>query len=276
MIKKLNNKKAPLFIIKEFLAFIRVKNCILSTGAGVSGYLLFNPLSSTLFFLFLAIFFTTAVAYSYSLFTDWKEDKINNGRLNVFVTNGKGRSIAVIMLFLGIFFSLFLPLITLLLFLIMIPFTITYSRFRLKRIFIVKNLYTGLGFGLTFIIGASTKGILTYEMLYTSLLVFPIACGGNMIGDMMGYKGDLAAGVRTLPVVVGLDAAKRFVELMLLGFSISILISRDYLLYPLAPFGLMGSFFLAMDRKMAARVCMLTSFAAYSVFLLIKAIGGGG
>jgi 4-hydroxybenzoate polyprenyltransferase len=262
--------------IREFLAFIRAKNCVLSTGAGISGYLLFNHLSGILFFLFLAIFFTTAAVYCYSLFTDRKEDKINNGRLNVFVTNGKGRNIAVIMLVLGVSFSLFLPLITFLLFLIMIPFTIAYSRFRLKRIFIVKNLYTALGFGLVFIIGASAGGILTYEMLYTSLLVFPIACGGNMIGDIMGYKGDLTIGVRTLPVVVGLDAAKRFVEFILLGFSVSILISGYYLFYPLAPFGLLGSFFLAMDRKMMARICMLTSFPTYSAFLLIKAMIGGG
>lgn len=276
MKRKLIKQNRFIFTIKEFCRFIRVETCLFASGIAASGYIFFNTVSYNLPFLLLAIFLATAGGYAYNHLTDREEDAVNDRRLNVFVTNGLGMKLVVTMFVSSILFSLFLPPLSFLLAVMSIPIIIAYSAFRVKKIFLVKNVYTGLTMGLAFMIGVCAKGIITNEILFIFFAAFLFAAGGNLLGDIRGHAGDLAAGAKTLPTVIGIDASKTFVHLIFLGFSTSILVSRYYLLFPFVPFGFLISFFLAMERHKAARYSMLSSFVTFSGFLFFEYLAGGG
>ncbi len=268
-------KKAFFFLTREFWSFIRVETCLFISGTAVSGYLLLNQPSPILAALFLSVFFASAGGYAYNHLVDKEEDIINDKKLNVFVTNGLGMKITIAMFAVSVFSSLFLPFLSLLLVVMSMPVIIAYSIFRVKKKFLAKNLYTGLTIGLAFMIGISAKGTMTAETLPVLFTAFLFGTLANMMGDIRGYTGDLAAGAKTLPVVIGNDETKRFVHFMFLGFSASVLISKCYLLFPFAPFGILTSLFLATGRHRSARYCVLSSFVAFSIYLLFEPFVGG-
>jgi len=273
MNKKSIKQNGLIFRAKEFRAFIRLETCLFISAVGVSGYLLFNPISSILAPLFLTVFFATAAAYSYNNLTDRAEDRINNRRLNIFVANESRRAVFA-MLAAGLFFSLFLTLPSLSLFLLSIPLIIAYSKFRVKEVLFAKNIYTGAVIGIAFLMGAASGGI-TAETLSPLPLAFFFGFMLNMLGDIRGYEGDLAAGVKTLPVSIGLEPSKKVAHSFLLGFSVLILLSRQSPFLLLVPFTFLMSFFLAFDMHKLARASMLTSFVAFSTFLFINSMEGG-
>jgi 4-hydroxybenzoate polyprenyltransferase len=274
MNRRSGRPKGVFFSIKEFVKFIRLETCIYVSCMGMSGYLLFNRPDLTLLILFLAIFSATAAAYAYNHLTDREEDAINDRRLNVFVTNGRGAGIVMLMFGIGAFFALFLPPFSFLLFLLNIPVIVAYSRLRVKKIFLLKNVYTGMTMSFTFIIGACINGTPSTDMAYVFLFVFFIGCIGNLIGDIRGYKGDLASGAKTLPVRIGIGTSKRFVHFMLLGFSISILVSRYALFYPFVPFVISVSLFIALEKHRASRYCIILSFVSFFLSLYSRSMGG--
>jgi 4-hydroxybenzoate polyprenyltransferase len=267
-------KKGGCFSIREFWTFIRVETCLFITGMGTAGYLLFNQAGWLLLPLFLTVFFSTGAGYAYNHLTDRAEDEINNSRLNVFVTNGRGMPVVLSMFATAFFCSLFLPLFSFLLFILSIPIIAAYSALRMKEIFIAKNVYTGVMMAYALIIGASVSGTITSKTLYFFLAAFFFGFMGNLLGDIRGYKGDLASGVKTLPVKIGLKASARLYHAMMLGFSIYVLVSMNSLLYPLVPFGFLVSFFLAMDKQKTARYFLLSTFGMFSIFLLFGMMEG--
>ncbi|MCJ7816734.1 MAG: UbiA family prenyltransferase [Candidatus Aenigmarchaeota archaeon] len=272
---KRTRQKGIFFSVRQFRSFIRLETCLYISCIGVSGFLLFNPLSITILPLFLAVLFLTGASYAYNHLTDKEEDRINNKRLNIFVTNGLGIPVVYGMLSLGFLFSLFLPLPSFLLFILGIPLIIAYSRLRVKEIFFVKNLYTGLTIGLTFLIGAAAGGF-----ILAAFMSFPVAFFFgfmlNFLGDIRGYEGDMVAGVKTLPVAIGIDSSKRIAQYLFLGFSSSILILRCYPFYPLALFPFLISLSLAFDNHKTARALIITSFMVFSSLLFILKILEGG
>jgi len=267
--------KGFLFSIKEFRAFMRLEACFYIACIGVSGFLLFNPMSFTVLPLFLAMFFLTGSTYGYNHITDREEDRINDNRLNIFVTNGKGVPAIVCMFAASVFFSLFLPLLPLLIFALIILLSFAYSKMRVKKLFLVKNLYTGIGMELDFLAGAAVGGFSPII-----LTCFPIGFFFgfmiNLLGDIRGYEGDLAAGAKTLPIFMGVGPSMKLAQSLFLGFSVYTLILRFHSLYPLAAFAFLISFFLAFEKHKLARAGILSSFVVFSAFLIaIKAMEGG-
>jgi len=261
--------------MKEFRAFMRLEACFYIACIGVSGFLLFNPLSAVIIPVFLAIFFLTGSTYGYNHMTDREEDSINDKRLNIFVTNGKGMPAVVSMFAASFFFSLFLPLLSFFIFVLIIVLSFAYSKMRVKEIFLVKNLYTGAGMQLDFLTGAAVGGFSPVMLSYFPLGFF-FGFMINLLGDIRGYEGDLAAGVKTLPIFMGIGPSMRLAQSLFLGFSVYALILRLHPLYPLAIFAFLISLSLAFEKHKLARAGILSSFVVFSAFLIaIKAMEGG-
>jgi 4-hydroxybenzoate polyprenyltransferase len=159
------------------------------------------------------------------------------------------------------------------LFLASVPLIIIYSKYRLKEIFILKNIYTGAGTGFVLVIGASASGTLTGAVIYPFIATFFFGIMANMLGDIRGYAGDLAAGVKTLPVKMGLVPTARIFHTMMLGLSICILFGYRAFL-PIVPFTILISFFLAAGMNRAARYTLLCTFVSLSAFILMVKIQG--
>jgi 4-hydroxybenzoate polyprenyltransferase len=270
MNRRLSESKGIFFSVKEFAKFIRAETCLAVSAMAAAGYFLFNPPDATSLFLILSVFLATAGGYAYNHMTDVEEDRINDRKLNSFVTGGNGMRIVAAMVTAGVASALFLPPHSLFLFLISIPVIMAYSALRVKRIFLAKNLCTGLTMGFVFLIGVSVSGAINNDIIYVFSAIFLVGFAGNMVGDIRGYEGDLASSVNTLPVMIGVGPSVRLAHLLFLGLSSQILISRYYLLYPVVPFTFLVSFFLASGRHKHARYSAILSFVALSSFLIAK------
>jgi 4-hydroxybenzoate polyprenyltransferase len=274
--KNRNKRRSLAFKIKEFRAFMRLETCLYISCIGISGFLLFNSISLAIIPLSLSILLLAGASYAYNHLTDMDEDRINNKRLNLFVTNGKGRTMVMAMITAGTACALFLPLTSFLIFIACIPLIIAYSKLRVKEIFLAKNIYTGLMIGIMFLIGAAASGVITGQMIFSFLVAAFFGFMLNVLGDIRGYEGDLAAGVKTIPVFIGIGPSIRLAQSMLLGFSVYILLLRFYSFYPLTVFAFLISISLAFEKHKLARACILSSFIAFSAFLIaIKAMEAG-
>lgn len=257
--------------IRELIGFIRPETSIFIAGMAATGFLLFNPLGVGLFYAFFTVFFLSAFGYSYNYLEDKKEDLLNNRQLNAFVTNGKGSLVAASLLVISIIFSMHLPMTAFWIFLISVPLTIAYSKYRIKEVFLLKNVYTGATMALMFLIGAAA-GHLPFGALAYLPFVFVFGFVINLLGDIRGYHGDKAAGIKTVAVVFGPDATKKLIHLSVWAF-IGATIFLNKALYPLLPFAFAISFFLERDDLKKTRMCILLSFMFLPVFLVITKLG---
>jgi 4-hydroxybenzoate polyprenyltransferase len=261
--------------LREFLSFMRVETCLFISGMAATGYLIFNPFSSSVIYSFLTVFFLSAAAYSYNHLTDRKEDAINNKKLNIFVINSHGRWLVIIFLLLSVSFSLSLPKYTFLAYMLWIIASLGYSAFSIKRTILLKNLYTALVIGISFLIGATAEGIFSKTMLIYYLLISSFGFNINLLGDLRGYKGDRLTGINTIPVRFGYGTGKRIFYGIFSLFLVSLLILNIKFLYPLMVFVLLAVFFLKADDLIKTRYSILSSFISLPVVLIFSKILGG-
>ena len=226
--------------INDLLDFIRFRICFSASLSAMIGYLLFNPLDINLIFVFLASFFVFGAIYSYNNITDKKEDLVNRKRINPFVDN-KGLWITIGCFFFGAIFSSFLPTISILFYITLTITGIIYSFFRIKRFFLIKNLYTSLGATQVFLLGAAN---LTIDAISSYFLISALIFIGSLISDLRDYVGDKAANIKTMPVRFGYDVTKKIIYLLLILFSIFVIKTNLYDLFILLPFALLMLFFL--------------------------------
>lgn len=264
-------KREGIHSAKELVTFMRPETGVFIAGMAATGFLLFNPLGIYLLYVSLAVFFLSAFGYSYNYLEDKKEDLLNNKQLNEFVTNGKGPLVAVSLLTTAFIFSLYLSRAAFWIFLFSIPLTIAYSRCRIKEVFLLKNVYTGFVMALMFLIGATTIHM-SYEAFFYLPFVFVFGFVINLLGDIRGYSGDKAAGIKTVAVVFGPGATKKLIHLSVWTFiGATFLLNKA--LYPILPFALAISFFLEKDDLKKTRFSILLSFMFMPVFLAITKIG---
>lgn len=244
---------------KNFLDFIRFKICIFVSFIAISGYILFNSLGYKIIYVFLVSFFITMGAYAYNNITDSREDKINRHRINPLSVSRLGYAIVMLSLSIGFFFSFFLSVYSILFCTLGIFVSISYSLFRLKNYFLVKNLYTGFGVSLVFLAGAS---YVSYDIILYYLSISFFIFIGSAISDLRDYTGDKLIKINTMPVSLGYDNAKKIVCVLLLFFSL-ITVYFHYLII-LFPFTLVIFYFLYKNKPNIAHSFELVSF----VFLL--------
>jgi 4-hydroxybenzoate polyprenyltransferase len=252
-------------IISNISEFIRLKICIFVCAIGMSGFLLFNPLNMSLVFVSLTSFFGAAGAYSYNSIRDKKEDLINRRSINHFALSKKGLLIVFVCFALGFFSSLLLPMYSILFYLFGLVVSIVYSFFRIKKYFLIKNLYTGFFATLMFLIGATnmTSEVIQYYILI-SFFIFIL----SIISDLRDYRGDKVSSIKTLPVSLGYNPTRILVFLLLSIFS-SIILNSHFMI--LLPFSLLIIFFVYKNRPSIAH-----SLGGFSlVFLTLFLLTGG-
>lgn len=251
-------------VIKDLLDFMRIRICLTASLLAMIGYLLFNPWGIHLIFISLASFFVCAGVYSYNRITDKKEDIINIKKLNPFVYN-KGILVVTYCFLIGFIFSLFLPMVSIFFYITSAVTGLVYSHFRVKRHFLVKNLYTGFGATQVFLLGAASfiNEVILYYFLF-SILFFTF----SLISDLRDYKGDKAAGVITMPVRFGYNLCKKFIYFLLITFSVLILTLNLSVLLILLPFVLLTLFFLNRNRADTAHTCG----SIFLIFLVVQLV----
>jgi len=250
--------------VKEFLEFIRFKICIFITSIGISGYLLFNSFSvSQLIFTFLSSFFIIAGAYAYNNITDKEEDRINRSSVNPFALSRKGYLIVIGFFSIGFLFSLRLSLWSIFFYVIGIWISFVYSFFKLKRYFLVKNFYTAFGASLVFLLGAGIVSLssISYYLIFSLFLFI-----GSMISDLRDYRGDKLNNIRTIPVILGYQTAKK-IGLALLGIFSVIILFFDLIV--LLPFSLSMIYFLLKNKPTLAHSCEGFSFIALVIWSML-------
>ncbi|MCX6814363.1 MAG: UbiA family prenyltransferase [Candidatus Aenigmarchaeota archaeon] len=263
-----NKPNGILFAIKEVRAFVRAETGLFVSGIALSGYLLFNNISLAAFFVMAAAFFSSCAIYSYNHLKDKKEYLVNNERINHFAAGRSGHYITAACICLSFMFSLFLSLFSFLAYFVSLACGMLYSAFRMKTFYFFKNIYTGLVFSIVFLMGEVTAGIFTYEMVEYLAVPFLAGIILNLLGDIRGHKGDRSAGLKTLPVTIGVERAKLILHVVV--WSLVLLISVRYTtLFSMVPFLVMLSVFLINNNMKVTRACILLSFVTVPVFLMV-------
>lgn len=233
----------------DMAAFIRLKLCIFVSAMGLSGYIIFGTGQELALPVTLSSFFLCAGTYSFNNIMDLKEDNINRktARLS---SSPVGLLLSVACLTIGGIFSLTLSSTSVVVYLLASFLGIVYSGFRLKRYIIVKNLYTGFGVMLAFIIGAANPIIIIDVIFYyISLSVFVVL--GSIISDMRDIAGDREQSIKTIPVIFGYTSTKRFLFAGIVSYGIFIFTAMQQLSFILLFLVLMIAFLYADKTKLA-------------------------
>ena len=164
------------------------------------GYFLFNRLSINIIFVVLTSFFLCAGAYSYNNITDKREDLINRKRISPLTYSSLGNIVVIASFSLGMIFSLFLSGTSIFISSLLLILGIAYSLFRIKRFFLIKNIYTGFGVPILFLLGAASINV---ETLWYYFLLSSFSFAGSIISDIRDYEGDKKTCIKTLPVYMG-------------------------------------------------------------------------
>lgn len=196
---------------RELFDFMRTGVSLSLGMLAVSGYLLFNPLKPDILIIFLASFFLSCGVYGYNTITDKEEDHINK-RVVSMAFSKQGYLAAFSFFALGILFSSRIGLIPVL---VSITITITgtlYSLFRIKKYFLIKNIYTAAAVTQFFILGTMEIS-LGQTSYYVALFLFFFI--GSIISDLRDYNGDKNSGVNTIPVLLGFEKTKKIIYLLI-------------------------------------------------------------
>ncbi|MEM7815924.1 MAG: UbiA family prenyltransferase [Candidatus Aenigmatarchaeota archaeon] len=253
--------------VVEIREFVRAETGMFAAGIALSGYFLYNELSMIAIFVFLTAFFSSCAIYSYNHRTDKEEDRINNNGINPLSIEGKGILITILCLAASFGFSLFLSFASFIIYLISISSGMLYSTFRLKKYYFIKNFYAGVVFSLPFLMGETAYGF-SYEMLNYLPVPFLSGFAINLLGDIRGFNGDLYAGLKTLPVIAGMEWAKNILHGILYLIVFLSLVCYPFFVY-LAPFMVTLSIFLIKNDMKITRACMIFSFATLPAFILV-------
>jgi 4-hydroxybenzoate polyprenyltransferase len=171
-----------------------------------------------LFILLLIVFSGTLLIYTMNRYTDRKEDIVNNPRRFRFVDRyGKATLIIAAGFYLiSLIFLLQLKLASFLIALLPMFIAILYSVFRLKRVFLLKNISVSLGLLCAVFIVLVTFGDFTIFSLLLTAFFFLTFLVNTIICDIKDVKGDIRFNISTLPGKFGLRKTKIICYFLLL------------------------------------------------------------
>lgn len=221
--------------LRELAGFVRLNICLYTAALAAIGYLLLNRPDQTLSYIILSAFFVCAGAYSYNNITDIKEDRINRKKANYFAEKTSGKVIAASCFIAGFYFATKLSLASTIVYLSCAILGVVYSFLRIKRYFLIKNLWTAFSVSQSLLIGAfatsAAGGIVEeYVAIFSLLLV------NSIIADMRDAEGDRKSGIATLPVKIGIGNTKIVVCALFASIGAWILIAGIKAFYILLPF----------------------------------------
>ncbi|MBU4452548.1 MAG: UbiA family prenyltransferase [Nanoarchaeota archaeon] len=253
--------------IAHLLKYLRINLCIFCAFMALSGYLMFNLPSGKMIFVILSAFLVCAGTYSFNNITDKKEDAANGKSENPFTSVFEGKVISVAALLLGGILSAHLSSASFMFYISSAASGIVYSYLRIKKYLFIKNIYTGFGVMQAFLIGAAATSLTFEAVLYYVALSFFIMIL-SMISDIRDYKGDKAAGIRTVPVCFGYAAAKALILSLLVAYFVLILAALPKLTVML-PFSAITLLLMHRDNARRAHFFGSLSFVFLTAWLLI-------
>ncbi len=261
--------RESLFFLSELRKFLRIETSLLITCMAFSGYFIFNEPGWGAAFIAPAMFFASAASYAYNQYTDRGEDMINNKRLNVFVGSRNGYVIMLACGAISIVSATSLPALPFMLYITTFVGSLAYSGLRIKRFFLVKNLYSGLSVSASFLVGATMSNLLDIAMLPYFMLLILLTLTSNLMGDVRGYTGDQINELKTIPVILGMRLSKMVIYFNILLFSSVAVMHGYHDLMTLIPFLGGTMFFVNKDHHRIARAFMLMSFIMMLPFVLM-------
>ena len=256
----------------DLLGFMRFRICIFLTALSVAGFFLTSPASmAPLFMLIPASFFLIANGYSLNSYADVKEDVANGRNVSRFAGRRSGLLISSGFSVIGLAFCAFLGLLPTLAYLLLFAIGIFYSLLKLKNVFPIKNLYTGFGLPLLVVIGATVNAPFSLALLLYYLLFSVFLTTVSLISDLRDFQGDKETGIRTVPVVLGYETARRLIYALVLVFLALVMLFdvRALALLALASFVMM--FEIYRDFPLRAHTIGGYSMVALAVIMALFA-----
>ena len=167
----------------------------------------------------LVVFSGTLLIYTFNRFTDIHEDSINLPERVTFIRNF-GKVILLIALFLYIV-SLALvasgSTIAGIVAVIPVIIAVLYSYFRLKKIFLIKNILISTGGVCSVLVAGTYYSVFSATMFFLTVLVFNSIFVNTLIFDVKDMKGDKACNIQTIPTRYGLRRTKYCCYLLLIS-----------------------------------------------------------
>ncbi|MFH1228847.1 MAG: UbiA family prenyltransferase [Candidatus Aenigmatarchaeota archaeon] len=142
--------------------------------------------------------------------------------------------------------------------------SLSYSCFKIKKYSLVKNLYTALGVGTAFLVGAA---YISAEVMWSYSLFFFFIMIMSLISDLRDYEGDKKSNIGTLPVSIGYENVRKILFVLLGLFSVQSIFS--YKLFAFLPFTFSMMYFLYKNRPSKAHSFGGLSFIFLTFWLLI-------
>lgn len=250
--------------LSDLASFIRLKVCIFISAVGINGYLLFNKLDISVLAVILASFFISAGSYSLNSMRDTKEDIECKRKVSAYAYSRSGYVVVLSCFALGIMFSLFLSESAILFSLLGLVTSAIYSQFKLKRFFLVKNLYTGISLSMIFLMGAGKiDSIVAVYYLLTVLFTITL----SLISDLRDYHGDKSSGFRTLPVALGYNLSK-IIAIFLMALFL-LFVAFNLWMVAVAPFAISIVYLIVRDKIVPAHTTGLYSFVFLACWLVM-------
>jgi 4-hydroxybenzoate polyprenyltransferase len=199
--------------------------------------------------LLLIAFSGSMLIYGMNRRTDWQEDQISLPERTEFSRRYGGYFLAAAIPLFGISLVLATLQSIAALLVVLMPFVIgiLYSHFRIKGIFLLKNLAISLGASASLLLVVAVY----FPSLSTWLPLFGIIITGVLVNtivfDIKDIPGDSSAGIRTLPVTLGIRWTQVFC-FFLLAIMVLLaipLIWKDSVFWALVPYILYKGLYIA-------------------------------
>jgi 4-hydroxybenzoate polyprenyltransferase len=255
----------------DFTEFIRLKVCLFVAAIAVSGFMLFNAFNSLLLPVVFSGFLITAGAYSLNNLVDSKEDSINRGKHNYFVENKRlGFSVSLALLLSGIASSFFLSIQAIAFVFLALIVILSYNFLKLKRFLLIKNLFTGFGVGLLFLVGAlASPQAFTAPTIYYYFLFSFLVFIASIVSDLRDVKGDALSGIKTLAFFLGTQKTKRIVFILMIAFISCIVFLQARQLLPFLLFMVPAAFLLSRNSFTKTHSLLGFSLIAQMLWVLV-------
>jgi len=173
-------------------------------------------------------------AYTLNRLTDVKEDEINVPKRAFFIKK-YGKSLLVTSAILYIIALIITGTKNLIiLFLASIPILLgfAYSIFKFKRIFVIKNIFVGISWGILPLITGFFFGRFDLLILYIAFFIGIEFFINTVIFDVKDIKGDLLENIRTLPNIFGIRNTQYVLHILNILVALSLVLGVFYNILP--------------------------------------------
>jgi len=239
------------------------------------------PFNTPVYFLAaLALLFSIFFAYQSAVVVndifDIESDKISNNNRPLVkkkLSSGEMRSLAIVYMFIALFFAINVSYSSFFLVFLAIMFSLIYSvpPLRLKRFFPISTFILALSALIAMLAGFSIfgdgKNIYIFPKPLTLLVLVIFTLAGN-IKDIKDFKGDKKTKIKTIPVLLGERKGKIVIALFvfLSYILVALIIRKPIILIPAITFGV-SSMLIIVKKKLSEKPI----FILYFVFTIILA-----